>query len=152
MNQKQQSKGLIRIHIAITYWRCTRKYMGDKRKKNKRVRKGPKSLNDFVLLFTVYLFFVLKDSGSIGCRHLLLTQRRSAVTFQEISFFLDPERAHTISLILKFIIHRHILLNPGFNFLPYARLNAWQLNAKISQTELQIIKSLWSIEGIRCIM
>lgn len=90
--------------------------MGDKRKKNKRVRKGPESFNDFVLLFTVYLFFVLKDSGSIGYCHLLLTQRRSAVTFWEISFFLDPERARTISLILKFIIHRHILLNPGINF------------------------------------
>lgn len=96
--------------------------MGDKRKKNKRIRKGPNPL--LTSSFSVNLFFVLKDSGSIGCCHLFLIQRRSAVTFWDISFFLDPERAHTISLILKFIIHRHILLNLGFNFLPYARLSA----------------------------
>lgn len=85
---------------------------GIRERKNKLIREGPNSF--IVSLFTVYLFFVLKDSGSTGLCHLLLIQRRSAVTFWGISV-LDPDRAHAINLILKFIIRRRISFNPGFN-------------------------------------
>ena len=85
---------------------------GIRERKNKLIREGPNSF--IVSLFTVYLFSVLKDSGSTGWCQLLLVQRISAVTFWGISF-LDPGRAHAINLILKFIIRRHILFNPDFN-------------------------------------